>query len=249
MTSKISIKNLTVAYDIEPVIWDIDLEIEKGKMTAIVGPNGAGKSTLFKSILGLLKPLTGTIVINSSEKEVLSYVPQTSTIDWDFPATVFDVVLMGRYQSLGLFKRPTKKDKEIAKDALKKVKLEEFSNRQINSLSGGQKQRVFLARSLAQQTDLYLLDEPFQGVDAQSEKMIVDLLKELIEEGKTIVVVHHDLQTIPSYFENVVLINQNIIASGDVKTTFTQENIKKTYIQKQSYFKQKELKENDKFTI
>ena len=240
MNSKISVKKVAVAYDIEPVIWDINLEIERGKMTAIVGPNGAGKSTLFKTILGLLKPLTGEVKINSKEKEVLSYVPQTSSIDWDFPATVFDVVLMGRYQQLGLFKRPTKKDKEITKEAISKVKLEEFADRQINDLSGGQKQRVFLARALAQQTDLYLLDEPFQGVDAHSEKMIVSLLKELVKEGKTIVVVHHDLQTIEKYFENVVLINQNVVAAGAVEKVFTEENIRQTYTQRQSYSKQKE---------
>lgn len=240
MNKKIEIKNLSVAYDIEPVIWDIDVEIESGKMTAIVGPNGAGKSTLFKAILGLVKPLTGEINILDNDK-LLSYVPQTSSIDWDFPATVFDVVLMGRYHRLGLFKRPNKKDKEIALEALKKVELEDFKDRQINDLSGGQKQRVFLARSLAQETDLYLLDEPFQGVDANSEKTIVNILKKLSREGKTIVVVHHDLQTIPEYFDNVILINQNIIANGEVSSVFTEENIKETYKQRMSYLKQKEI--------
>lgn len=242
---KIKIKNLSVAYDVEPVIWDINVEIEKGKLTAIVGPNGAGKSTLFKTILGLIQPLTGEISITSNTNNLLSYVPQTSSIDWDFPATVFDVVLMGRYQNLGLFKRPTKKDKEIAEKAIQKVDLEEFSDRQINNLSGGQKQRVFLARALAQGTDLYLLDEPFQGVDAHSEKMIVSILRELVNEGKTIVIVHHDLQTIEEYFDNVVLINKNIIASGKVTDVFTDDNISNTYSPKLNYFKQRELEEND----
>lgn len=242
---KIKIKNLSVAYDVEPVIWDINVEIEKGKLTAIVGPNGAGKSTLFKTILGLIQPLTGEISITSNTNNLLSYVPQTSSIDWDFPATVFDVVLMGRYQNLGLFKRPTKKDKEIAEKAIKKVDLKEFSNRQINNLSGGQKQRVFLARALAQGTDLYLLDEPFQGVDAHSEKMIVSILRELVNEGKTIVIVHHDLQTIEEYFDNVALINKNIIASGKVTDVFTDDNISNTYSPKLNYFKQRELEEND----
>lgn len=238
---KIKINNLAVAYDVDPVIWNVSAEIEKSKMTAIVGPNGAGKSTLFKAILGLLKPLTGKIVIDNNDKNLLSYVPQSSSIDWDFPATVFDVVLMGRYHKLGWFKRPTKKDKEIALEAIKKVKLEEFINRQINDLSGGQKQRVFLARSLAQESDLYLLDEPFQGVDAHSEKTIVSILRNLLNEGKTILVVHHDLQTIKEYFDNVILINQNVIASGEVSKVFTEENINEAYKQRQQYSKQKEM--------
>lgn len=240
---KISIDNLAVAYDIDPVIWNVTVDIEKSKMTAIVGPNGAGKSTLFKAILGLIKPLTGKVNIKDGN-ELFSYVPQTSSIDWDFPATVFDVVLMGRYYKLGWFKRPTKEDKEIALRALQKVELEEFKDRQINDLSGGQKQRVFLARALAQETDLYLLDEPFQGVDAHSEKTIVAILKNLVSEGKTIVVVHHDLQTISEYFDNVILINQNIVASGAVKEVFTDDNIKDTYKQRVAYSKQKELINN-----
>lgn len=240
---KIDIKNIAVAYDVEPVIWDVNFGIEEGKLTAIVGPNGAGKSTIFKTILGILKPLTGEVVINNNNSS-FSYVPQNNSIDWDFPATVFDVVLMGRYQHLGLFKRPSKKDKEIAERAIEKVKLTEFRNRQINDLSGGQKQRVFLARALAQETELYLLDEPFQGVDAYSEKTIVNILQELVSGGKTIVVVHHDLQTIEEYFNNVVLINKNIIASGDVKDVFTEENIKETYSQRLNYFQQKELKKD-----
>lgn len=242
MNVKMKIENISVAYDVEPVIWDINLEIEKEKLTSIVGPNGAGKSTLFKTILGLKKTLTGKITINNVDGNDFSYVPQSSSIDWDFPATVLDVVIMGRYRKLGWLKRPTKEDKEIAKKALEKVDLLEFMNRQINDLSGGQKQRVFLARSLAQQTNLYLLDEPFQGVDAHSERTIVKILKDLAKEGKTIIVVHHDLQTISEYFDNVVLINQNIIASGKVEEVFTEENIKKTYKQRQSYFKQKELR-------
>lgn len=241
MNSKIVIKNLAVSYDIEPVIWNIDTQIEEGKITAIVGPNGAGKSTLFKAILGLVKKLTGEINIINKE-EILSYVPQTASIDWDFPATVFDVVLMGRYQKLGWFKRPSKEDKAKALKALRKVELEEFKDRQINSLSGGQKQRVFLARALAQETDLYLLDEPFQGVDANSEKMIIAVLKSLVAQGKTIVVVHHDLQTVKEYFDNIIFINQNVIAAGKVTEIFTEENIKKTYEQRPSYLKQKEQK-------
>ncbi|MBF0715482.1 metal ABC transporter ATP-binding protein [Gemelliphila palaticanis] len=237
---KIILKNLSVSYDVDPVIWNVDLDIFSNKMTAIVGPNGAGKSTLFKAILGLVKPLTGKIEIINNDN-LFSYVPQNNSIDWDFPATVFDVVLMGRYHKIGWFKRPTKEDKEIAMSAIEKVKLEEFKDRQINDLSGGQKQRVFLARALAQQTDLYLLDEPFQGVDAYSEKMIVSILKDLVAEEKTIVVVHHDLQTIEDYFDDVVLINQNIIAYGPVKDVFTENNIKETYKQRLPYSLQKEI--------
>ncbi len=240
MSIAIRIKNLSVAYDIEPVIWNVNLEIEKGKISAIVGPNGAGKSTLLKAILGLQKTLTGEIEIYN-DNEILSYVPQNNSIDWDFPATVFDVVLMGRYHKLGWFKRPTKKDKEIAREVIKLVKLEEFSNRQINDLSGGQKQRVFLARALAQETNFYLLDEPFQGVDAMSEKMIVEILKKLSKEGKTIVVVHHDLNTVKEYFDNVILINKNIISSGKVEDEFTDTNIKLTYLERESYLKQRGL--------
>lgn len=237
MQKVIKVENLSVAYDVKPVIWDIDLEIEKGKMTAIVGPNGAGKSTLFKSILGLLTPLTGTVNIETNGN-ILSYVPQNTSVDWDFPTTVFDVVMMGRYHKLGYLKRPSKKDKEIVKEAISKVKLDDFSDRQINNLSGGQKQRVFLARALAQETDIYLLDEPFQGVDAFSEKTIIEILKALVAEGKTIVVVHHDLNTVDEYFDNVVLINQNVIAKGSVSEAFTKENVRTTYKQRKGYMEQ-----------
>lgn len=242
--SKIKIENLAVAYNIEPVIWDINIEIEAGKMTAIVGPNGAGKSTLFKTILSFQKLLTGKITI--AGETTISYVPQLTSVDWDFPTTVFDVVLMGRYKKFKLFNRVTKHDKQVVLEALKKVQLLEFADRQINDLSGGQKQRVFLARALVQESDLYLLDEPFQGIDANSEKVIVNILKALKEEGKTIVIVHHNLQTVEEYFDNVVLINKNIIAAGKVSEVFTEENIKLTY-KTSGITLQKKGEDNDNF--
>lgn len=212
---------------------------QKRKLTAIVGPNGAGKSTLLKTILDFIKPVTGQIEYfvgkqSSEYKEIknhIAYVPQNSTVDWDFPATVLDVVLMGRYGHLGWFKRPRKKDKDIAKEMLAKVGMTTFFNRQISQLSGGQRQRVFLARALAQEADIYILDEPLAGVDMKTERIIMDLLKELTKENKTVIVVHHDLQTVEAYFDEVVFINQEVLNNGPVSSTFTKGNIDETYRQ------------------
>lgn len=234
----ISIQQLTVAYDEKPVLWNVSLDIPKGQLTAIIGPNGAGKTTLIKAIINLIKPVAGEVTFQfknkmqqsyQSRKNLVAYVPQNGSVDWDFPATVIDVVVMGRYGHLGWFKRPKKADFDLAKKMLEKVGMTEFSTRQISQLSGGQRQRVFLARALVQEAEIYLMDEPFQGVDAQTEKIIIGLLKELKDEGKTIVVVHHDLQTVPEYFDNVVLVNQALVATGSVERTFTAENIAKTY--------------------
>lgn len=234
----ISIQQLTVAYDEKPVLWNVSLDIPKGQLTAIIGPNGAGKTTLIKAIINLIKPVSGEVTFQfknqmqqsyQSSKNLVAYVPQNGSVDWDFPATVIDVVVMGRYGHLGWFKRPKKADFDLAKKMLEKVGMSEFSTRQISQLSGGQRQRVFLARALVQEAEIYLMDEPFQGVDAQTEKIIIGLLKELKDEGKTIVVVHHDLQTVPEYFDNVVLVNQALVATGSVESTFTAENIAKTY--------------------
>jgi manganese/zinc/iron transport system ATP- binding protein len=232
----VDVEDLTVAYDAKPVLWDIDLKIPEGKLMAIVGPNGAGKTTLIKAMLGLLKPVSGEVRFFDSNKEQIydktkkiGYVPQSGSVDWDFPATVLDVVLMGCYGKLGWIKRPRKQDTELALQTLKKVGMENFVSRQISQLSGGQQQRVFLARALVQQADIYFMDEPFKGVDAQTEKAIVLLLKELKKEGKTVIVVHHDLQTVPEYFDYVTLINLQVIATGPVDTTFNDENLKKTY--------------------
>ena len=209
----IVVEDLTVSYDLKPVLWDIDLNIPKGSLMAIVGPNGAGKSTLIKAILGITKLVTGNVLFFDQEykdvRKQISYVPQKESVDWDFPTTVFDVVLMGRYGHVGWIKRPGKKDKELTLEALKKVSIEEYKKRHIKELSGGQQQRVFLARSLVQGAQIYLMDEPFAGVDVKTEKAILKILKELKEEGKTVVVVHHDLDTVRDYFDSVsILFNQ-----------------------------------------
>lgn len=232
----VEVEDLTVAYDIKPVLWDIDLKIPKGKLMAVVGPNGAGKTTLIKAMLGLLKPVTGTVHFMNGNGDIrmlknrIGYVPQSGSVDWDFPTTVQDVVLMGCYGKLGWIRRPRKTDVELTRQMLKKVGMEEYASRQISQLSGGQQQRVFLARALAQEADVYFMDEPFKGVDARTERAIVALLKQLKEQGKTVVVVHHDLQTVPDYFDWVTLINLRVVASGPVEEVFHEENLKKTYL-------------------
>lgn len=233
MNNAIKIFDLTVSYDLKPVLWDIDLEIPLGALVAVVGPNGAGKSTLIQAILGLVKRVSGEVSFlgkpYQSVQKRIAYVPQRGSVDWDFPTTVEDVVLMGRYGHIGWIKRPTKKDREKVVDALKKVDMLEFKHRQISELSGGQQQRVFLARALVQEADIYLMDEPFVGVDAKTEKAIVLLLKELKDDNKTVLVVHHDLQTVKEYFDYVTLLNRKVIAFGRVEDVFTDELVKKTY--------------------
>ncbi len=228
----ISVEDLTIAYDVKPVLWDVDVSFETGKLTAIVGPNGAGKSTLIKAIMGLIKPISGKIEFDKSMKDAkkqIAYVPQSGSVDWDFPASVLDVVLMGTYGQVGWFKRPGKKEKESALKAIEQLGMSEFRNRQISELSGGQQQRVFLARALVQDAEIYFMDEPFKGVDAKTEKAIITLLKNLKNSGKTLVVVHHDLQTVEEYFDHVVLLNTQVIASGPMKEAFTEDNLAKTY--------------------
>ena len=233
MNSAFKVEDLTVAYNSKPVLWDVDLSIPKGLITAVVGPNGAGKSTLIKTLLGLIKPVTGRIEFTDIKDDKLSkkiaYVPQSGSVDWDFPSTVLDIVMMGRYGHLGWFRQPGKKEKEIALQTLEKGGMSEYANNQISPLSGGQQQRVFLARALVQQADIYFMDEPFKGVDAKTEKSIVALLKELKQQGKTLVIVHHDLQTVKEYFDYVALINFKVVACGPVEETFTDENLKATY--------------------
>ena len=222
----IEIKNLTVAYGENIALEDFNLDVEIGSLMALVGPNGAGKSTLIKTILKFLKQITGEIKIS---KKSLAYVPQRNSVDWDFPTTLFDVVEMGCYGRVGLFKRVNKEEKVKVLKAIEQVGMLDFKDRQISELSGGQQQRAFIARALVQEADIYLMDEPFQGVDSTTEKSIVDILKKLKSEGKTLLVVHHDLQTVPAYFESVALINKAVIVSGKVSEVFTQENIDKTY--------------------
>ncbi len=225
----VRVQSLTVAYDEKPALWDIDLEIPKGALAAVIGPNGAGKTTLIKTMVGLLKPVSGAVSFDGPVKNRVAYVPQSESVDWDFPATVLDAVLMGRYGQLGWLRRPKKADRQLASDALEKVGMLNLASRQIGRLSGGQQQRVFLARALVQQADIYLMDEPFKGVDARTEKSIVGLLKSLQCEGKTIIVVHHDLQTVPDYFDWAVMINLRVCANGPVDEVFTEENLLATY--------------------
>lgn len=232
-TPAISIHELTVAYQQQPVLWNINIDFESGQLIGIVGPNGAGKSTLIKSIMGLIPSLSGETLIFGKplkyQRQLVAYVPQRGTVDWDFPTTALDVVLMGRYGKIPLFRRPNNQHRQQALEALDKLKMSEFANRQISQLSGGQQQRVFLARALAQEADIYLMDEPFAGVDAATEQAIIILLRELQRQGKTILVVHHDLQTVPDYFQSVLLLNQRVVAYGSVLEVFTEQKINTTY--------------------
>lgn len=229
----IIIEDMTISYDLRPVLWDVDLKIPQGALMAIVGPNGAGKSTLIKGILGLIKPISGRALFFGEEykniRRKVAYVPQRGSVDWDFPTTVLDVVLMGRYGEVGWILRPKKSDREKALAALEKVGMLDYMHRQISELSGGQQQRVFLARALVQEADIYIMDEPFQGVDMKTEQAIVELLKALNKENKTLIVVHHDLKTVPKYFNYVTMLNLEVVASGKVAEVFTEENIQKTY--------------------
>ena len=229
----IEVTDLTVAYRERPVLWDVDLTVPTGKLMAILGPNGAGKTTMIKAILGLVPKAAGRVLIHGKPYEenrgLVGYVPQRGSVDWDFPTTVLDVVVMGRYGALGWLRRPGKKEREQALTALAKVGMEDFASRQISELSGGQQQRVFLARALVQDAQVYIMDEPFQGVDARTERAIIVLLKELREQNRTVVVVHHDLQTVTEYFDWVTLLNVRRIASGPVEDAFTEENLRLAY--------------------
>ena len=215
--SVIHVEDLTMAYRETPVLWDIDLDIPACVRCAIVGPNGAGKSTLLKGILGLLKPVSGAVQLwgkpLSAVHKQIAYVPQRGSVHWDFPTTVFDVVLMGRYAHLGLVRRPGKEDRALAMDALDKMKMADFADRQISELSGGQKQRVFIARALAQDAQLYIMDEPLAGVDETTERIIMDKFMDLQKEKRTVIAVHHDLSTLDAYFDYLVVLNRTVKAS------------------------------------
>ncbi|HWG55776.1 MAG TPA: metal ABC transporter ATP-binding protein [Gaiellaceae bacterium] len=229
----IEVRDLTVAYAEKPVLWDVDLDVAQGVLMAIVGPNGAGKTTLIRAILGLVRPAAGRALVHgrpyAEQRRLVGYVPQRGSVDWDFPTNVLDVVLMGRYGRLGWLRRPGAADRAAAREALEQVGMLEYAGRQISQLSGGQQQRVFLARALVQDADVYFMDEPFQGVDATTERAIVELLRGLRERGKTVVAVHHDLQTVREYFDQVTLLNVRRIASGAVEDVFTEENLRRTY--------------------
>lgn len=240
MDDVLSCEQLSVSYDKNPVLWDVTFTIPAGKIVAIIGPNGAGKSSLLKAIVDILKPLSGAVrCLGSSFKKTrkrVAYVPQKEGVDWDFPITVLEVVLMGRYPQLGLFKWTRTADREAARHALRILEIEDLAERQISELSGGQQQRVFIARALVQDADLYLLDEPFSAVDAATERLLIEVFKKLKEKGKTLLVVHHDLQTVEAIFDWALMLNTRLIIYGDVASVFTSENLCKTYGKKEEIF-------------
>lgn len=229
----LEIEDLTVAYNGKPANWDIDLQVPEGVLLAIVGPNGAGKSTLIKAALNLIPRASGTIRFfgkpYEKARDLVGYVPQRGSVDWDFPTSVIDVVTMGLYGKLGWFKRPGKRQREQAMYALEQVGIADLAERQISQLSGGQQQRTFLARALVQDAHIYFMDEPFAAVDAVTERAIVNILHELRSRDKTVIVVHHDLQTVDEYFDWVTLLNVEVIANGSIETTYTADNLRKTY--------------------
>jgi len=233
MKIAIEAHNLTVSYQKRPALWNVDFSLPQGQIIGIIGPNGSGKTTLLKAIMDLLPLSSGYIKLFDQEidsvRDRISYVPQRESVDWDFPASVMDVVLMGRYRKNNLLRRLSKQDKDLAIEALEKVNMLEYSKRQISQLSGGQQQRVFIARSLAQGADLYIMDEPFVGVDASTEEAILDLMAEMKNAGKTVVVVHHDLHTAKSYFDWIVLLNTRLVASGPKSEIFTEKLLQEAY--------------------
>lgn len=227
------VEQLSAAYQKNIVLRNVNFQVQAGSLTGIVGPNGAGKSTLIKTLLNIHPALSGTVTFFGSPlkkvKKRIGYVPQRSSVDWDFPASALDVVMMGLYGKIGWLKRPKKQHRELAFKALKKVGMAHYAGRQIQQLSGGQQQRVFLARALVQEADLYFMDEPLAGVDARTERAIMDILDELKKQGKTVMVVHHDLQTVTDYFDHVLFLNRTVITHGKTEDVFTEENIRKTY--------------------
>ncbi|GAA0136549.1 manganese ABC transporter ATP-binding protein MntB [Paenibacillus sp. YSY-4.3] len=229
----LEVQNLTVAYQKKPVLRSVSFQIPSGKLIGVLGPNGAGKSTLLKAVLGLIPKVDGEVKIYGKpyeeQRKLVGYVPQRESVDWDFPTNALDVVMMGRYGHLGWFRRPGAEERRIALDCLSKVGMADFADRQISQLSGGQQQRVFLARALAQNAQLYFMDEPFAGVDATTEKAIIGLLHDLKEQGKTVLVVHHDLATVKEYFDHVLLLNGELVAEGTTGNTFTPQNLQRTY--------------------
>ncbi|MFY0783577.1 metal ABC transporter ATP-binding protein [Peribacillus simplex] len=231
--SALKVENLTIAYHKKPVVEDVSFEVPEGNLIGIIGPNGAGKSTLIKGILELIPKISGEITIKGSTyksmRKSIGYVPQRESVDWDFPTNALDVVMMGRYGHLGWLKRPGKAEKQKGMECLDKVGMAEYANRQISQLSGGQQQRIFLARALAQEADIYFMDEPFVGVDAATEKAIIQLLMELKEKGKTVLVVHHDLSTVKEYFDWTMLLNKKVMKIGPTEEVFIPEYLQETY--------------------
>jgi manganese/zinc/iron transport system ATP- binding protein len=231
--SPLRVEGLTAAYRDEPVLWDVSFEVPQGELVAVVGPNGAGKTTLLKVVMGLMEPAAGRALVYGKPfekaRQWVGYVPQRGSVDWDFPTSALDVAQMGLYGKLGWFRRPGRREREKAMECLEKVGIAHLADRQISQLSGGQQQRVFLARALAQDARLYLTDEPFAAVDYKTERAIVALLRELKAQGSTVIVVHHDLATVPDYFDRVVILNKRLVAEGPVSEVFTRENVSEAY--------------------
>lgn len=229
--SIVTIEDMTMAYHDAPVLWDVDIQIPAGSRTAIIGPNGAGKSTLLRGILGLQRPLSGKVLIDGlpikKALKKIAYIPQTGTVNWHFPTNVLDVVLMGRYNRIGWIRRPGRRDRQAATRAIEIMGLTDLQHQQIAQLSGGQRQRVFIARAIAQDAGIYLMDEPLAGVDKKTEGIIIDFIKTLQKEGRTTIVVHHDLNTLADYFDHVVILNRNVIAQGPVSDVLTPANLER----------------------
>lgn len=229
----LTVSHLSVSYHENEVLQDISFSTETGKLIGIIGPNGAGKSTMMKAMLGLIPKDSGEVKVDGKSidelRKRIAYVPQRSNIDWDFPIVVKDAVLLGTYPKLGLFHRPKKADKEWAMECLRKVGMEQYANSQIGELSGGQQQRVFLARSLAQKAECFFLDEPFVGIDVASEEVIINILKGLRDEGKTVFVVHHDLSKVENYFDELILVNKKLFGVGPVNYVFQPDLMQEAY--------------------
>lgn len=229
----LSVRDVTVAYHRKPVLWNLSLDIPARSLVGLVGPNGAGKSTLLKTVVDMVPRISGEVQVfgqrYAKTRCRVAYVPQRETVDWDFPATALDVVQMGTYGQLGWFRRAGHAERQRSLEALQQMEIEHLATRQISQLSGGQQQRTFLARALVQRADLYLMDEPFAAVDASTERAIVALMRALQAQGKTILVVHHDLHTVPSYFDYLVLLNTRLVAAGPTSEVFTEDNLQKTY--------------------
>jgi manganese/zinc/iron transport system ATP- binding protein len=229
----LEVHDLTVAYHRKPVLWDVDWSLDGPSLVGVVGPNGAGKSTLIKAILGLVPAVSGAVRLFgqpvASVRRRVGYMPQRESVDWDFPVSVMDVVLMGTYGRLGWFRRPGRADREWAIECLGEVGMADLAGRQIGQLSGGQQQRTFLARALAQRADVYFMDEPMAGVDAATERVVFRLLQRLRGEGKAVIAVHHDLRTVPEYFDQAVLLNMRLVAAGPTERVLSADNLRKAY--------------------
>lgn len=232
-TAPVSIHDMTVAYHRKPVLWDVDLDVPESRLVGIIGPNGAGKSTLIKAALDLVPRVSGEVLIYGKpfrrQRRLVAYVPQRESVDWDFPISAVEVVMMGRYGMMGWCRPVTRAHRTAALEALDRVGMADFADRQISNLSGGQQQRVFLARALAQEAQIYFMDEPFASVDAATERAIIAVLTDLKNAGKTVLVVHHDLQTVSQYFDHLIMLNMRVVAHGPTGEVFTQENLARTY--------------------